>query len=221
MATIQKAARYELKVHINFWQGGFSEIYLLPLDVLATVKAIAARLISARADILSKNYTIAHASLSRSDVLRDRFRPNTYRHGPINLATEATIDDVGTCNDSEIGPLWRWDSGTGKSVNRVIRGLRDDHITDQAASYQSSAAFAKATADTYAGAIANTTTHNDALKMYLSMVMHYTRHYSKFGATVAGSYDETDWASFQYRRVGSHDVGARWGAVRGRDVAWS
>lgn len=220
MATLSVTDRWEMKIYVDFRNAGFSESYLLPDDTPTNIKPRAARLISARADILAKGFDIPHVSLGKFSVKRDSYRPATYRSGPINLATEATAADIAGCNDPEVGPIFRFDTGTGKYVNRVLRALRDAQIVDNASLNQTPTISTLAACDAYAGAVAATTTHVAARDMYLSMVLRYTRHYSKFGATLAGSFDETDFASIQYRRVGSHDTGERFRSTAGRQQAW-
>lgn len=221
MATVQVSDRWEAKIFVDFALAGFSESYHFPDAAYATFKNTAKRLVNARADLLALGFSIPHVSLSKGAVNGDSYRSIHDRTGPINLATETLITDIAPCNDAEVGPLWRFDTGVGKFVNRCIRGLRDTQITNNAATYQSSSTDNQATCDAYAGAVAATTTHNAAMKTFLSMIFNYTRHYSKLGATLAGSWDETPFASIQYRRIGSHDSGQRYRSTAGRQRAWA
>ncbi len=222
MAATNVVDYAKLKIHINHPTGGWSETYNMPTAAIATLKSKAVSLISNRADILAKNASIAYASLSMEPTPKgDVYLPRGYRYAPINLATEALITNVATCNDWEVGPLWRYDTGEGKYTNRVIRGLRDAQIADNAAAYQSSTMFSLAATDAWAGAVANTTTHADALKYFLSSVYHYTRHIKGFEAPALTGFTSRTYSEVQYRKISSHDGGQRYGAKAGRQRAFA
>lgn len=227
MASIAITDFWELTVHINFNKGGFTEKYRLADATVADAKSKAVKLISCRADLFSKGMVVAQASLSKYTKFKDFHYPYSYRYRSINLAGEADLDAIATANDFEVGPLWRFDTNMGRFGNRVIRGLRDSQIVANDAVYASSALHTQAQVDAWAGAVANTTTHAAVMQMYLSAVVHLTKHivvtsktaYVNGVRTMTGV--QKDWVDIQYRKLGSRDYGARYGDTSGRQSAWA
>lgn len=205
------------KIHCNhIYFGGFSESY--PLNTLdyATGKTLLTKIVNYRRALLSEDIDVVHAYVSRTDREDDSARVAGLPLDHIELAGEEPIEE---CHTPESGFLYRFDSGSGKYRNLLIRGLRDKWIEKQrkqiaGGDYLSVFAPEPALPD-------GTTTPSNALIAFLKVVaancpifVPGNYQFDPPPAEPEPGFDVLDIARVQFTKIGSRDVGR--GFSRGR-----
>lgn len=224
-ATTLGTDYFDLSYRINGTGGGWTETHHLPTINLSQAKTSAAEILTARSRLLAADYKIVRATLSRYKVFKDSFRPAAYSNYPRALATEAAgppeVPDF--CNDNEVGLSYRFTTDSGRFRLMIIRGIRDEWVTNKKLSSilfpSPDANFAAPYTASTVTFVAGTTTGATVLKDYLSLVRDLTCN-----AISNPLYPATDpintlrmetFSKFNFRGIKSHDTGSIYGS-RGR-----
>jgi len=227
----------EAKGFINFTGatgGGFVENYKIDTTDYDIAKQKLAKILTSRSAILAYAWGIVHATVSAKTVRGDSSIPqvdNTrptpasgkYCNGPLllnNNAIAVPADEVdlavdAVCNDKEVALLFRFDTGTGKRVSRIVRAIRDSWVTNNLVQFGGMTPSLPWTEPDTAAL----DTYSVALNNYLRQVAFQTRYMEKIPATSPQEYNALAWASIEYQRVSYRDMGRGFSDSRGRRKA--
>lgn len=198
-------------------KGGWSESFLINSIDYAAAKTKLATICDYRSAILAAEFEITHATVSKSLIKGDSAVPADYEPAPVLLAAEVSIE---TCNNPGVGLLYRFDTGTGKHSNRIIRGVRDGWILNNAAQFGS----AYITVFTGVGSRpAFGTAMGTALDAFIKTVAANTVFIvdrDKLDLDPAPDpserFEAVPWNRVQFRKVAQRDTGPGFSAHRGR-----
>jgi len=190
-------------------QGGFEESYALDTEDYAVGKTQLALIARYRAALLGGDHEIVHATVSRTGRRGDGARPAGLPFRPFALDGEV---DPEASHTPESGFLYRFDTGTGKWKNFLIRGLRDTWIEEWKKTVAGAVYL-----DSFAPLPAvptGTTTPANALLAFLKVVAATTfimvpgdYQIQAPPAPTEPGYDVLPYTLVQFRRVSSRDVG--------------
>lgn len=198
-------------------KGGWSEKYVLNTTDYATAKTTLATIINFRSAILAAGFSVIDGTCSKQSLKGDSVLPSGYSYLPTLLAAEGAIE---ACNEPGDGLLYRFDTGTGKKSNRLIRGVRDSWILD----FTNQLAVTVITDFTGIGARpAFGTSMVNALTYFLKAVAVNTflavdRNKLNLDPAPDPSqrYEMVPFVRIQYRKAGHRDTGAGYSYKRGR-----
>lgn len=210
----------ELKIFYNGADFGFSEIYALRAAGFTASESAALTLIDARRRLLASGINIVHAVLSDKATKGDSLVVQGYTSGNILLDAEDTAGTDDVMNDPQVGLLMRFDTGDGKFANRLIRGIRDSWVEDNKKTMDLGTDYAVGGPYLTYAVDPALDTSEDVIGNYCAIVRDYTYLVRPSGNTL-NPYDLNIFALWQYRRVGAHQVGKRFGASKGRQPAYS
>ncbi len=210
----------ECKLWVDFRNGGWSEKYNLNTTSYATAKTQFSQIITARAPLLSSDFRIVHAVISKKNIKGDSVFPmnQALLPPPRKLDSEST---VGVCNAPDTSLLIRFDSGVGKFGNRHIRGTRDTWVTDDLLQITPTAYAVGGPYLTYATPpTLDTSAH--VLGNYLAIVRDLTCLFKQTAALT----DPTPFTPYvfdfwQFQHVSAKDVGRRYSPSRGHQPAFA
>ncbi len=204
------------KISINGPVGGFTEVYDFNFDAanVSYVRTQISSIATARAKLLAKNHAIVDVSLSAWSRTRDAYPPASYQATPELIGAEMTNPEV--CNNTGLGLLFRFNTGDGKFVNRLLRGVRDSLVTDNG---YTGAAFTGAPTGTILGSYTPPNTWADLLGNYLGLVRTLTSLMFFDDSNAPAVWTPYTFDSVMFRRVGSRDLGKRIGVSRGRQAS--
>lgn len=213
MATQNVAELIVARFHVVYSKQGFTEKYYINEDNYTDGKTKALEILDARADCLCKDAFIEWASISKLTETRDSkaIMSLAYREG--HLLDAETAGNKGTCNNPEAAMQFRFETEDGKWANRNLRCVRDSWIAnDWYASPVTAIAGLKA--DAYATS-EDGMTSNDALGNWIKAVLKNVVIVRPSGDNDF-PYQVRDFDVFNFRGIGSRDIGLPFGASRGR-----
>lgn len=239
---------YKLRVGINYFTNGWTEIYNLRTAVLATAKKMAGFICAARARILPVGFSIKrNPMLSLALQFKDGvpvFGQFASYTGEVLLDLDDTTpeaDFVSTpiCNNPNVGLLYRYDCANGQYAYRAVRGLRDSWVADFTKSFTAQTTYYVNPDFTLPNTGNNSPYANfnalvapfkisDALGVYLSTVRDACAIYNPTTPPPIVDYTQSVFAAaagtdtvYQFQRMSERRGGKRVGTKRGKQKNWT
>jgi hypothetical protein len=197
----------KLDMHFSYGSQGWLESMFLDGDSYETQRPIAQKIIEWRRYLMADQVILEYAKISLTNVKKDGI---CIQGQPVATSYYVEEDPLPAPNNIEVGLKVRLETATGKSGNRIIRGMADALVYDN----KIVGSIGAITIPTTIASPTDGQTRLAYLTGYLGVIAKASFYARK--NLVDGSYTKEDWAKVLYRGIGNRKTGAPFGRTRGR-----